>query len=82
MSRRSLTEPESRAAARLKAAYKKSGLTQDEIAEKTGMTQSGFGHYVNARIPLNLDALFSICPVIKANPVRIYYINKRLKVRQ
>lgn len=58
--RRELTPYEKDCASRLKEIFlhkKDEGLTQSKLAEKTGMTQSAIGQYLNGKIPLNLEAL-------------------------
>lgn len=74
--RRPLTEEEVRAANKLKQAWlgskKRLGLNQEEAAHKIGMTQGGFSHYINAQVPLNINALLDICSLIEANPREIY----------
>lgn len=77
MSRRELTENEKKASKRLTKAFKEAqakdpSLTQVELGGRIGMTQSGVGHYLNGRVPLNLDALFSLSSALKTNPAHIF----------
>ncbi|WP_176442611.1 S24 family peptidase [Noviherbaspirillum humi] len=77
MKRRELTEEEKQEAERLNAAwlgYKAAnkGATQTWLAAASGLgTQGAVGQYLRGVIPLNLEALFSICRVIGASPHEI-----------
>ena len=74
--RRPLTKQEVLAAQKIKRAFNEKknslGLTQESAAEKLGWTQGGLGQYLNAKIPLNVEALLKICNLIQTNPSNIY----------
>lgn len=74
--RRSLNSKEIEAARQLKALFNKRkkalGLTQEVAAEKLDMTQSALSQYLNAEIPLNIEALFKVCGLVDGNPYDIH----------
>ncbi|MBQ9113859.1 MAG: helix-turn-helix transcriptional regulator [Clostridia bacterium] len=45
-------------------AIKRSGITQTELAQKVGVTQSVISHYVNGRKLPALDTLANLCVVL------------------
>lgn len=79
--RRKLTAEEAQEAERLMVAWEKykkenKGATQTWLASVTKIgTQSAVGQYLRGYIPLNIEALSSICKAINANP---YEISPRL----
>lgn len=76
--KRPLTDAEKAAAQRLDAAWKKfqaenERATQKWLSSEANLgSQSNVGQYLKGHIPLNVNALLSICQVIKADPRSIY----------
>ena len=81
MNRRSLTPEEQEEARRLTSLWEEykaavPGATQSWLAVASGLgTQGAVSQYLRGVIPLNLQALVSICRVIDADP---YYVSPRL----
>ena len=73
MNKRQLSADQLADADRLKnlwLAFKvRTGKTQDDVAEACGWkNQSAFSQYLNARIPLNLEAVLKLASVLEAQP--------------
>lgn len=73
VTKRNLTPAEVEAAARLRRLWnqKKSELhlTQEKVAHLCGWgTQGTFSHYLQARIPLNTDAILKLAKVLQVRP--------------
>ena len=56
---------------RLNEAIRKSGLTQTEIANRTGVTQPTIGQYLSGRAMPALDTFANLCEVLDADPAYI-----------
>lgn len=84
--RRELSDQEKQAAKRLKILWetkkKELGLTQRTLAEKLSVTQSAVNAYLNANIPLNLDAVINFAAVLNVDPRDIYPTLPGLRVMQ
>lgn len=69
--RRDLTAEELAVAARLRAIYeskkRSEGLTQEVLADITGLTQSAVTQYLNGKIALNLAAIFAFAKSLKVD---------------
>lgn len=70
------TKHDIEASKKLKAAYnrekKRRGLSQERAAEELGWSQSGLGHYLNAKRRFNLSALAKICNFLGEDPEDIH----------
>lgn len=73
--RRPLTEPEHAAQRRLNAVWnrKKAALelTQESAARWMGITQGAVGHYLNGKIPLNVEAVLAFATLLGESPVAL-----------
>lgn len=71
MSRRELTEEESKRASNLKRVWEEKrgelGLTQTSAADALGVTQGAVGQYINGRIPLNDGAAMQFAKLLKVH---------------
>lgn len=76
VAKRELTEPERDCAARLRRIWEHKrlslGLTQEKVAYACGWsTQGAFGHYLQGKNPLNIDAVFRLARVLEVDPREI-----------
>ena len=76
VAKRELTEPERDCAARLRRIWERKrlalGLTQEKVAYACGWsTQGAFGHYLQGKNPLNIDAVFRLARVLEVDPREI-----------
>jgi transcriptional regulator with XRE-family HTH domain len=74
--RKPLSAADERAAERLRAIWDEKkdrlGLTQEKAADELGFrTQGAVGHYLNARIPLNVKATLKFARLLKVSPLDI-----------
>lgn len=71
-SRRVLTETEKARAARAKALWmakkERERITQDDANATLGWSPSSFGQYINARIPMGLEATIKIADFLGVKP--------------
>ena len=56
---------------RLIEAIRQSGMTQTEIAKRTGVTQPTIGQYLTGRALPALDTFANLCEVLDADPAYI-----------
>lgn len=73
VARRELTDIERDNAARLRRVWERKrlslGLTQEKVAHACGWsTQGAFGHYLQGKNPLNIDAVFRLARVLEVDP--------------
>ncbi len=77
VAKRELTEPERDCAARLRRIWERKrlalGLTQEKkVVYACGWsTQGAFGHYLQGKNPLNIDAVFRLARVLEVDPREI-----------
>jgi len=76
MARRELSPEELEYARRLKAIWlrkrKELGLTQEQVGLACGWSgQTAFEQYLNARRPLNVEAVLKLAKVLKVHPTEI-----------
>lgn len=76
VARRELTDIERDNAARLRRIWDRKrlslGLTQEKVAHACGWsTQGAFGHYLQGKNPLNIDAVFRLARVLEVDPREI-----------
>ncbi len=60
---------------RLQEAIKQSGMTQTEIAKKTGIIQQSVAQYVSGRAMPALDTFANLCAVLDVDPADILCID-------
>lgn len=73
VAKRELTESERESALRLRRIWERKrlelGLTQEKVAYACGWsTQGAFGHYLQGKNPLNMDAVFKLAKVLQVDP--------------
>ena len=61
---------------RLAEAIKQSGLTQKEIGEKIGVSQSCIAHYIKGDISPTLDTFANLCIILDVEASDILGITK------
>lgn len=61
---------------RLKEAIKQSGMTQTEIAKKTGIIQQSVAQYLSGRAMPALDTFANLCVVLDVDPADILCVNR------
>ena len=76
VAKRELTEAERDCAVRLRRIWERKrlvlGLTQEKVAYACGWsTQGAFGHYLQGKNPLNVDAVFKLARVLEVDPREI-----------
>ncbi len=60
---------------RLQEAIKQSGMTQTEIAKRTGIIQQSVAQYVSGRAMPALDTFANLCAVLDVDPADILCIH-------
>jgi len=58
---------------RLKAHMRATGITQDDIAKRLGMTQGGVGHWFTSRNEIKLSQFLRLCRAAGAVPQQILF---------
>lgn len=76
VAKRELTESERECASRLRQIWERKrlelDLTQEKVAYACGWsTQGAFGHYLQGKNPLNIDAVFRLARVLQVDPREI-----------
>lgn len=76
VARRELTDSERDCASRLRRIWEQQRsvleLTQEKVAMSCGWsTQGAFGHYLQGKNPLNIDAVFKLARALGVNPCEI-----------
>lgn len=76
VAKRELTESERECAQRLRQIWERKrlelDLTQEKVAYACGWsTQGAFGHYLQGKNPLNIDAVFRLARVLQVDPREI-----------
>lgn len=76
VAKRELTESERECAMRLRQIWERKrlalDLTQEKVAYACGWsTQGAFGHYLQGKNPLNIDAVFRLARVLEVDPREI-----------
>lgn len=61
---------------RLKEAIKQSGMTQTEIAKKTGIIQQSVAQYLSGRAMPALDTFANLCVTLDVDPADLLCIDK------
>lgn len=56
---------------RLQEAIKQSGMTQTELAKKTGVIQQSIAQYLSGRAMPALDTFANLCAVLDVDPAYI-----------
>ena len=65
MSKREITQEQLEDAARLKALVLASGMSQQQIADKLGITQPGVNHYTAGTRALNIEAVIGFSTILR-----------------
>ncbi len=61
---------------KLQEAIKQSGMTQTEIAKKTGIIQQSVAQYVSGRALPALDTFANLCVVLDVDPADILCVDE------
>ncbi len=61
---------------KLQEAIKQSGMTQTELAKKTGIIQQSVAQYLSGRAMPALDTFANLCVALDVDPAEILCIDK------